>query len=129
MKSFIAIFVALSTFSTAYAADPVVPSAAVQQQVLALLKNSPAVKGAYAESKRWSEAKSCDALQIEEVTQYTFKVYASCNNPGDPKEVAKVGVGLGAMGQFHVTGTILYGTTANAPINITIDNIAFTNAG
>ena len=107
----------------------VAPHQTTEQQVLVLLKKNPAVRGAYYEAKRWAGAKKCDQLKFEELTAHTFKAYASCDNPGDPAEEARVGVGLGATGQFHVSGTISDGSSPSAPVSISIDKIEFTNAG
>ena len=130
MKFITAIFIVLSITSIVRAEDQGKPvSDNVKKQVLALLMASPAVRGAYAESKRWSGATKCGALQVEELSESSFKVYASCDNPGDPKEEEKAGVGLGATGQFHVSGQILSGAKPNSPISIVIESIEFTNAG
>lgn len=126
MKTVFVLFLALAAYS-ASAEDDLAPN--VREQVMIQLRANPAVRGALAEAKQWAGAASCDNLAFEETSATTFKVYASCDNPGDPKAEAKAGVGLGATGQIHVSGTIQYGLKKNSPVKVQIDHIEFAYAG
>lgn len=129
LSAIVAVISIGSAFANAEDASKQTLSAGVQQQLMAQLKSNPGVRGALAEAKRWAGGGKCDSLQLEESTSNSFKVYATCTNPGDPAEEAKTGVGMSASGQIHVSGTIYYGSKKNSPITIQIDKIEFAYAG
>jgi len=83
----------------------------------------PEVKQPPVEEKKTEEKKETVIEEVKEEPK-SEEVPAEA-----PKEEEKAGVGLGATGQFHVSGTIFHGSKANSPIGITIDKIEFTNAG
>lgn len=125
MKLITTILLALSIATAVSAAAPErAVSDKVKKQVLAQLMASPAVRGAYAETKNWSGAVKCSALVIEELTESSFKAYASCNNPGNPSEDI-----IGASGQFQVHGQVLSGSEPDSEVTISINGITFSHAG
>ena len=95
-----------------------IPSAraTTSSELVKALSASPAVTGAIAEAKKWSGAKTCGALKVEEIRENLFRATAFCNNPD-----------VGA-GQVEISGQILPDETSGT-IHLMLSKIEFSFAG